>query len=384
MKNKTFKSASELNNLPSEIAVLPAGEYMTVPYGNMVFDDVLFAQMIGNFERNTRVGVPVDVDHDGGRAAGWIKKLKRTSEGLFADVEWTPYGQELVQNKEYRMISAEWSFDYVENYTSRRYGAVLIAATITNRPLFQNLPVLTASEPEKLTNDSGIVILMGSETKVINTNQQEQTMQKDEILAKKPEELSVEEIAFLKEQELTDEQKEQFASVLVEKTEEVEEEATEEAETEEVEKTEEVAETPEVVTAIEETVTIKASELAELQAIKVAKEQAEIMKAAEDFSAPFLASEGGKIMPVAKDTVVAFVASLSEEQRAQFGKIMASIKTDFVADEKGDSDHGDVVTRVEKMISDKVAGGMNYGDASKEVLRDQTLADQYYEAVQSK
>src|SRR3972149_5528406 len=122
--NQTFKgkfeSATDLGtlmaandgNLPEEIPVLPKGEFMTMPYGNMVLDDKCFDDMIANFERKVRRATPVDVDHSmngESRAAGWIKKLLNKADGLWASVKWNKLGKELAGAELYKMIRSEGS-----------------------------------------------------------------------------------------------------------------------------------------------------------------------------------------------------------------------------------------------------------------------------------
>lgn len=354
-----FESAVDLgallaaNNgeLPAEIPVLPKGEFMTMPYGNMVLDDKVFEDMIANFNRQVRRATPVDVDHAMNgetKAAGWIKGLSNKADGLWASVKWNKLGKELVGDEIYKMISAEWSFDYIDPQKSTHHGAVLVAATLTNRPLMQSMPTITASDKD-LTNPNGVVILFSNDSKSATIMP---TL--EEILKKPVAERSEDDLKFLKENEadLSDEQKTQIKSeedaaaqakadadaAAAKEKEEAEGEAKEEAEAGNTEacekalikagKTVEEAKTAAVqmvadAKAAKENVTISAAELARLQKIESDAKASEVVKAAETFIAPFMASEkGGKVLPVGKEPLQKLVASLNDEQKGLLESVL--------------------------------------------------------------
>jgi hypothetical protein len=357
--NGKFESAVNLETLlaandgklPDEIPVLPKGEFMTMPYGNMVLDDKVFEDMIANFGRQVRRATPVDVDHAMNgetKAAGWIKNLINKADGLWAAVKWNKLGIELVGEEIYKMISAEWSFDYVDPQKSTHHGAVLVAATLTNRPLMQSMPTITASDKD-LTNPHGLVILFSNDSKTAKTMP---TL--EDILKKPVAERTEDDLKFLKENEadLSDEQKTQIETEVSDAAkakeeadaaalkvkEEGEAEAKTEAEagnTEACEKAlvkagktvEEAKTAAETMVAdaklAKENVTITAAELGRLQKIESDAKASEVTKAAETFIAPFMASEkGGKVLPVGKESLQKLVASLNEEQRTLLASVL--------------------------------------------------------------
>lgn len=363
---ESLRASSKTAELPLEIPILPKGEYMTLPYGNMVLDNNVFEQMIGNFNGNVRRAVPLDVDHgyENTRAAGWIKELINKADGLWGKVEYTKFGKELVENREYRMISAEWSFDYVDPQKSTHHGAVLVAATLTNRPLMQSMPTITASDKD-LTNSNGIVLLLTSD------NKEDKTMPTlIEILAKPVADRTEDEVKFLTDNaaDLSDEQKTQLET---EKTEAAdaeakakeEAEAKEKADAEEAKAKEEAdaaaakeAEEAEAKAKAEEEakeaaskdITIKASELERLQKIESDMKASEVMKAAETFIAPFMASvTGGKVLPVGKEALVKLASSLNEEQRTLLASVLKATAEQTLTKEMG-QDGGEGLTATEQ------------------------------------
>jgi hypothetical protein len=138
------------------IEVMPTAE--KVRNGSMYFTvdrsdlDTLAASIIEKGDR-----VPIDFDHSaatgkGTRAAGWFTgeaDVRDTDAGprLFARVQWNEVGLAALKSREFRFISAEWSFEGREPRTGlMRKAKEFLAATLTNRPFFSELAALAAAE----------------------------------------------------------------------------------------------------------------------------------------------------------------------------------------------------------------------------------------------
>ncbi len=418
-----FKSVVDLSliaaenggELPTEIQVLPIGEFMTQPYGPMVFDDNVFNQMVGNFDRQVRKAVPVDVDHDGGKAAGWINKLvNKVGQGLFAVVDWTKYGEELLTDKLYKLFSPEWSFDYVDPEHSTHFGAVLVAGSLTNRPLFKDLPLLVASDgtvsnERHLTNANQIMILLDSKQKAAND-----TMNKKDILAKKPADRTAEEVEFLKTAELDEAEKSQVEN----ETKEAEAAAKAEAEAKakadadaEAAKAEADAKAKADADAAaaagtgagganneanDKPVTIKASELAHYKELEAAniKAQEELRKVAtEKEIQAFVANDkGGKILPKSKDAVVDFVMKCSDDQKKAFLAILSGLPEIKVAGELGEGGNSALTAqeKINNLVAEKIKAAkeahekLSKAEAIRQVLSENTELSKQYDAESKK
>jgi len=390
MKGKTFRSVVAVvaadGKLPKTIKVLPVGNWNTNNYGPMEITPSMLQQMVSNFQAGVRKLVPVDVDHDGGKAAGWINELKYETNGLWASIDWTPYGEGLLKNKEYRLFSPEWSFDYVDPEYGSRHGAVLVAGSLTNRPLFKELDVLVASDNEgkntkDLTNEKTITIILGSDIKVKNKKDSMDKLQ--ELLDKKASELKVEEIDnFVKanDKELSVEQKKQLTDKKVEVEKFVADEKAKKDKEEADRKAHEA-----------ENVTIKASELADLKKAKEEniKAQEQLRQVAtEKEVVAFVANEnGGKILPKQKDAVVSFVMKCSEDQKKTFYEIIQMLPDLKIAGEMGDGTelHLTAKEEIDKKVLEMVKaseGKMTVADATSKVLKDfPDLANKYQEEV---
>lgn len=405
----TLRAAEKDGKLPDEIPVLPKGEYMTLPYGNMVLNDSVFEQMIGNFKAGIRRGVPVDFDHawENTKAAGWIKELINKADGLWAKVDWNKLGAEAIADQVYKMISAEWSFDYVDPQKSTHHGAVLVAATLTNRPLMQSMPTITASE-KSLTNPNGIMILLNEDNK--STQKTMPTL--TEILAKPVAERTEEEVKLLQEAtDLSDEQKTQLET---EKTqaEEAEAEAKAEADKVEGEAEAETAAQEENVEACEkalvkagrtadearveaekmvadfkagkESVTITASELQRLQKLEADHKVAEALKGAEDFSNPFLRASNGtcKVQPAGKTALVQLAQSLNDQQRTLLASVLKATADTKVEGKEGD-DLKDGLTATEQyntLIAEYQKAGKSPSEANKLVRKEHEAVYKAFQA----
>lgn len=100
---------------------------------------------------------PLDYDHSyvergDTRAAGWFTgdaEVRDTDDGprLYAQVQWTPSAIDAIKAREYRFISAEWSFAEKDAKTGLWTKAKeFLAATLTNRPFFPELKPVTAAD----------------------------------------------------------------------------------------------------------------------------------------------------------------------------------------------------------------------------------------------
>lgn len=373
--------------LPKEIHVLPKGSFETRPYGTMVIDDGIMTQMVANFDKKVRKAVPVDVDHDGGKAAGWIQKLVMKEDGLWAEVEWNKYGKDLLKEKIYKLFSPEWSFDYVDPQHSTHHGAVLIAGSLTNRPLFKNLEAIVASETDSkdLTKESKVAIILIADDNSNSKKESKDTMPTlKDILSKKPADRTAEDKKFLKAEaeKMNDEQKAQIkkeADEAAEAKKKADDKAAEDKiaadKLAEEKKAEEEAEATKKANEGKE-VTMTANEAADLRKAKEELDTMRAKEAVEKTVAPLMANEeGGKILPKAKKATVDFLMTCSEEQKEAFVTLMASMPDIKVVGQKSDSE-GEADLSAEDQLEEqaqelmKADDKLNHFDALKEVNLD--------------
>lgn len=108
--------------------------------------------------------IPVDYDHSetgmGTRAAGWLTgeaEVRESADGqrLWGRVRWTASARKAIEDGEWKFISPEWGYHDRDAKTGLLTRAKsFIAATLTNRPHFQELsPVATDLLDSEIVDD---------------------------------------------------------------------------------------------------------------------------------------------------------------------------------------------------------------------------------------
>jgi len=372
-----FAEAASSVDVPEEIHVVPTGTWSHPVYGEMEVTSADIAEFVKNFREKVRLDLPITQGHDNGMsggelpAVGWFKDLiDRGVKGLYAVVEWTDEGKELLSQRAYKYFSPEFYEEYSDPETGERRKHVLVGGALTNRPYFKELdPVVAFSEPgliKQLTDDMNL----------------------NDILAKKASELSSEEKAFLKahEAELTAEQRETFKEVFA---------SEEPAPTPEPDPTPEPEVTPTKVEASE--VKISAAELAALrsQADAGAKAFAEVekMKLGTEIDKLVFseANKEGRILPKQKAALVELMFSLNAKQRDQLRNILGSLpKADkSIFAELGDGGAPEqskeaIAAQVKALATEKVSaseGKLSYSKAVAQVFSEKPELKAAYDAA---
>lgn len=392
---------------PSEIELLQTGEWNTPYHGHFVITESDLQQYKQNAENGVRKALPIDWEHNSiGGASGWLGEgtpaftIKDNAEGgksLWASVNWTPAGEQSIKDREYRFISPEFADEDYEDpeHAGVFLNNVLIGAGLTNRPLFKNLTAIAANDG---TQNNEKDLTSNNKQNIIYLNEENNVMDLKNLLAKKIEDLSVEEKAFVVEHktELTDEQVTALTEGGVIEAEG--ETAEAKAEREKAEADAAAAEAQAkvdadaaaaaaadadaaTIAANDKTkVSISASELASLKADAAAGKQASdqlAKKASEEHVASMLFNEktGGKMPVTAKDKVTEFYHELSDKQKKAFDaiiEVMPSLKMFGEIGDAGKSDVGTAAAEVNKkaaeMVADEKNKGLTLAGATRKVL----------------
>jgi len=314
---KTFLnpiSMQEFSEIPpKEIQILKPGTWDHPEYGLIKITQKDIEKFVENFNKSIRRDLPIDVEHKTTEGAvGWFKQLiNKGKDGLWATVEWTKQGRQLLKDKVFKYFSPEFYSTYKDPETGESFKNVLVGGALTNRPYFKGLKAIVLSELTAVH------------------------MKLEDILSKEVSELTDEEKEEIRtnEDKLTDEQKQKFADVLKANEEETEEKETEEATEEETEKqaTEEETEEEEETDASEKVVQLSENTLKILErnAKEGVKAMAELRRQkAEAFVNSLTFSEvneAGLILPKSKDKVINFLLSLSSEQAEKFKEVLAEM-----------------------------------------------------------
>lgn len=150
--------ADDQGNLPDKLEVLQTGMWDAPYHGMFMIAPEDLQQYIQNFNADVRPssstkGLPIDLDHDAGAAAGWMTALSALPNdqggwSLWADVSWTDLGKTVLTGGQYAFFSPEFCPEgYLDpEGEDESLDNVLIGGGLTNRPLFKDLQPVMASD----------------------------------------------------------------------------------------------------------------------------------------------------------------------------------------------------------------------------------------------
>lgn len=133
----------------SVVTVTRTGQFYDPRYGQFEITTTMLNSMVNNFNAGVfGQDICIDKAHnpaDG--AAGTITRLFLDGNKLRAEVAWTPFGVELIKQKGYRYLSAEFAENFVSNeHPHTEHGPTLLAAGLVVRPCIKNLDRVELSE----------------------------------------------------------------------------------------------------------------------------------------------------------------------------------------------------------------------------------------------
>ena len=408
--------------LAKEIHVVPTGKWNHPYYGEFEITPKMISQMCAYFKEGVRKDIPITPGHDNGMsggelpAVGWFKELiDKGVDGLYAWVEWTAEGEKLLREKAFKYFSAEISWNYYDPELDIKKDILLVGGALTNKPFFKQLDMDPAAGFSEKDKDK---VTFSFEVKeIINQFNETNIMDLKTILAKKVEELSAEEVAFVKEHkgDLSAEEAEAFKSVIEETKEETpEEKAARETKEAEDKAAQDKADTEaaNIAAGLNADGTPKASEVSASEKGKKVElsevEHIALTKRADAYDKMFAEVEKGKVEKLVgklvlsesnkagrfaiaqKGAVESFIKTLSETQRDQLVNLVNAMpKKEMDFSEKGDngaevsSDATEIAKKFDEMAKAKIVasgGKMKYSVALSEVISENPEMNAAYEA----
>ena len=182
----------------SWLQIFRLGRWNHPRYGKLEFTSDMFDGFVKNFNENVRkVDLAIDSEHQPEKGAcAWIKKLENRDGGLWALVEWTPWGLELVEQGLFRYLSGDFDYEWKDEESGKKYQNVLFGAALTNRPFIKGMSPINLSEfKEELEKDGDIRSAFQLAEDIIKLKEGEKVKTDAEILAAKDDDLSVDEKA---------------------------------------------------------------------------------------------------------------------------------------------------------------------------------------------
>lgn len=129
----------------SWVKIFPIGEWEHPQNGRWVIDQTFCQQVVDNFSARVQgIDIALDLHHESTAAPGWIIGLEARPDGVWANVRWTPFGEDLIKGGQYRYVSPEWYWDFVRPSDGQHFANVLTGLALTNTPFFTELPALPA------------------------------------------------------------------------------------------------------------------------------------------------------------------------------------------------------------------------------------------------
>ncbi len=207
MKNVKIFLSLDINKLDfsdgkfrKTIQVLQVGSWKHPLYGLIKITKNDISEFVNNFKEGIRRDIPITEGHSvGGHelpAVGWFTQLvNKGQKGLWAAVEWTDKGIQLLKDVSYKYFSPEFYSTYEDPETHKIYSNVLVGGALTNQPYFKGLQAIALSE---------------------FTFDEDEMPSLEEILKKEVADLTEDEKKEINdhEEDLTEEQKETYKTVL--------------------------------------------------------------------------------------------------------------------------------------------------------------------------
>lgn len=199
-------SSKDIKNKKSKVQVAREGQFFHPIYGNVDFSEKAIDMMIENFNNavygsEPYIGLPFDPEHivDMG-ALGWIKNLtKEQTEkgcGLFAEVEWTDLGVEMIKSKRFQYTSLSFFPEYTDAETKKKYKNVVRGAALTVDPYIKGMKPVSLSRLI-LKNESNDAKQQGEVKKQDFSKKEEIKLSENKKETNNSTELSVEELRQL-------------------------------------------------------------------------------------------------------------------------------------------------------------------------------------------
>jgi len=132
-----------IEGVPEVIKILPLGNVVSRK-GPFKVDQEGFKVMLEHF-KDRKLDVVIDYEHQTlegteAPAAGWIKDIELTDEGVMAKVEWTNKAKEYLANKEYRYLSP-----VIFKRKSDGRAIMLHSVALTNTPAIDGMePIINS------------------------------------------------------------------------------------------------------------------------------------------------------------------------------------------------------------------------------------------------
>lgn len=108
-------------------------------------------KLINNIQKNG-LDIALNLNHQGGEAYGWFDRnsLELREDGIYASLELTPKGKELVENKAFRYLSPEYYVDDDKNVIHLDAMGLVNQPNLLNRALNKARSLINSTKKFKV------------------------------------------------------------------------------------------------------------------------------------------------------------------------------------------------------------------------------------------
>lgn len=132
------------------VQIMRTGKWDHPSYGEVKITKKVIQDVVSNFSnRERKIDLAVDENHEPDhKALAWFRDLVTENDGndLYADVELTKKGADILNDGSYKYFSPEIVFHKIDEESGKPQSNLLIGGAFTNRPFFKDMQPLMASE----------------------------------------------------------------------------------------------------------------------------------------------------------------------------------------------------------------------------------------------
>lgn len=143
--------------VPNRVQVLRVGKFSHPSYGKFEITTKTLAEMKKNFDDKVRgIDTAFDYFHASDKeASAWVKELVLAENGneLWAIVDWTPTAEKKLAERELRYFSPDFSFQWQDPESGKKFSNVLFGGGLTNRPFVKEMAAIVASEDKTMEKE---------------------------------------------------------------------------------------------------------------------------------------------------------------------------------------------------------------------------------------
>ena len=176
LRNEGIKLSEDMPQI-IELAKVVDGIHQS--FGQVQITQDTLISFVENFKKDAYgVELSIDYDHETREAAGWVRDVFLSNDGvtLLGEIKWTPKGALSLKDKEFRYFSPEFSLNYVHPHTGIEHGPTLLGGALVNRPFLKMNAIVGLKEKQNQEIEMDTIKLSDHNAKVEELTKQIETL----------------------------------------------------------------------------------------------------------------------------------------------------------------------------------------------------------------